>query len=79
MLDKLIKVIYNESMTEQPEKTRLQINVRLTPAQVSQLVDLTILYGSQSRAITAALEMLWRATADERARFVNRDEPENAD
>ena len=59
-------------MSDRPEKTRLQLNVRLTPAQVSQLTDLTMLYGSQSRALTTALEMLWRATAEERQRFVER-------
>ncbi len=56
-------------MTDKPEKTRIQINVRLTPAQVAQLVDLTMLYGSQSRAITAAIETHWRDTAEARARF----------
>ena len=61
-------------MTDRPEKTRMQINVRLTPAQVAQLAELTVLYGSQSRAITSAIENLWRNTAEERARFVTRDE-----
>ena len=65
-------------MTDRPEKTRMQINVRLTPAQVAQLAELIVLYGSQSRAITAAVENLWRNTAEERARFVTRDEAPNA-
>ena len=67
----MLKPIYNVAMNDRPEKTRLQINVRLTPAQVSQLVDLTMLYGSQSRAVTAAIEMLWRGTAEERRRFID--------
>ena len=61
-------------MTDRPEKTRLQINVRLTPAQVAQLAELIVLYGSQSRAITAAIESLWSTTAEARARFVIRDD-----
>ena len=60
-------------MTDRPDKTRMQINVRLTPAQVAQLAELIVLYGSQSRAITAAIENLWSATAEARARFVIRD------
>lgn len=57
-------------MTNRPQKGRLQINVRMTPAQLGQLEDLIALYGSQSRAITTALEMLWRETAEQRQRFV---------
>ena len=66
-------------MTDRPDKPRMQINVRLTPAQVAQLAELIVLYGSQSRAITAAIENLWSTTAEARARFVIRDDETTPD
>jgi hypothetical protein len=64
-------------MTTQDEE-RTQINFRLTPGQVSMLVDLTMLYGSRSRAMAVALETLWRDTADRRAALVE-DKPAEAE
>lgn len=51
-------------------ETSMQISFRVTPLQVSQLVDLTILYGTQARAFAVMLDTHWRMTADERARFM---------
>ena len=79
MLDKFVKLVYNGNMSKQPIKTRIQINVRLTQAQIEQLEDLTIIYGSQSRAITTALETLWRGTAEERRRFIPQPDTDTPD
>jgi len=54
-----------------------QVAFRLTPLQIDQLTDLSLLYGSQSRALAVALDTHWRMTADERARQLARQSADN--